>query len=99
MKMDYLYILDGHKPILEKNPIKWLWWMIKADRIMANTRIGELCVLTFFKGMPVQSSGSHPLLFTTEIFNEDLNAITTELYHTWDDAIQGHAELVKKTKN
>jgi hypothetical protein len=50
--MKYCYILDGHTPVLESNPLKWMRWFEQADRRVALTVIDtDEYVLTIFLGL------------------------------------------------
>jgi len=92
------YVLDGHDPVPEPDPIKWGIWFETADRHVANTRLPNgLVVSTVFLGLDHAFwNEGPPILFETMVFDEDDGAEDdyTRRYATWDDAAAGHAAIV-----
>lgn len=45
------YILKGHKPVEEKDVLKWAKWYETANRRVGKTKIGIYTVFTSFLGL------------------------------------------------
>jgi hypothetical protein len=104
-KQPLLYRLDGHTPVSVADTLEWAIWREahQGEEIVARTRIAGAVVSTVFLGIDHGFSldGSHtPVVFETMIFREDHGGFYGERrrYCTWDDAIAGHKEIVKKLK-
>lgn len=97
--MNDKYILDGHKPVIEKNLFAWAKWYETANRHVAKTEITkDIFVSTIFLGLDhAYGFDEKPLLFETMIFGGSLDQEMNR-YSTWDEAEEGHKDLVEKTK-
>ncbi len=92
------YILDGHTPAREPDIIKWATWFEKANRHVAKTEISkEVEVSTVFLGIDHSFGDGPPQLFETMVFGDKLDEYT-ERYSTWEEAEEGHKQMVKKAK-
>ncbi|MCK4858907.1 MAG: hypothetical protein KAT58_13115 [candidate division Zixibacteria bacterium] len=61
--------------------------------------MGKARVSTVFLGLDHNFSGEgHPVLFETMVFGESPLADEQERYCTWDEAVAGHAAMVKRVK-
>lgn len=90
------YILDGHKPVLEKDILKWSDWFKTADRSMSRTVVDESCICTSFLGIDHNWDGDGPpLLFETMVFGGSLDE-EIERYSTWEEAVKGHQVMVDR---
>jgi hypothetical protein len=97
------YILDGHKPVLEPDVLKWAQWFEKAERHVAwdllesmveGPHAGEeVQVSTVFLGIDYSFSGGTPILFETMIFGGPMDE-DQDRYHTWEEAENGHQRLL-----
>lgn len=93
------YILDGKTPVREPDQKKWAEWFGRNDRTVARTDVSSLMVSTVFLAIDHSFGGSIPVLFETMVFDdygefERLDYTTTRRYHTWDEAVEGHNEVV-----
>ena len=92
------YILVDGKAVLEPDMLKWGIWFETANRIVAQTKIGQVKVSTVFLGMDHNFCGNGlPILFETMIFG--LPKIFGDgepcvRYSTIDEAKIGHNEAV-----
>ncbi|MCJ7828738.1 MAG: hypothetical protein MUP81_03235 [Dehalococcoidia bacterium] len=91
------YILDGHRPIIEKDLLTWGKWIETADRKVARTEIGQVKISTVFLGLDHQFGEGEPLLFETMVFGGKYDQ-EQERYSTWDEAEKGHKKWVKKVE-
>ena len=87
------YILDGHKPVVCEDLLKWAKWFKKADRRVARTQIGDVEISTVFLGLN-HGFGKTLILFETMIFGGEFGQDTWR-YSTWEQAEKGHEEVVK----
>lgn len=92
----HYYILDGHRAIVAPDLLSWAEWFQTADRIVAQTRVGDALVSTVFLGLDHNfGTGGDPLLFETLVFlDEDWSTGAMRRYFLWAEADAGHAELV-----
>lgn len=100
------YILNGHEPVEVSDVLEWARWFESADRRVASTAIGNAFVSTVFLGLDhnhrrmMYGGGDEwgpPILFETMVFgkwNPALDGLQMR-YATWDEAVAGHAEIVK----
>lgn len=94
-----LYILDGHTPVQESDPIAWALWMQQPDRELRLSEVSSLTarlavVSTVFLG--VSSSSDPGMMFETMIFWPGDQDRYQKRYDTWDEAIKGHEEAIQK---
>lgn len=91
------YILRGHKAI----PVsldEWGNWFTKADRKVEVTKVGDITVSTVFLGLDHNfSKEGPPMIFETMTFGDDEERCRR--YSTWDEAVQGHKEIVSVVKS
>jgi hypothetical protein len=95
--MNGKYILDGHKPKLELNLIKWSKWLESADRCVKKTKVNDIDVSTVFLGLDHSFGVGEPLLFETLVFGGSLDG-EMDRYSTWEAAEIGHNKMVEKVR-
>ena len=96
--MDDFYKLDG-KTVIPCNLLEWAQWLEKADRIVKKTTIGEIKISTVFLGLDHNySDEGPPLLFETLVFGGPLDGEMNR-YWTWEQAEEGHREMVESVTN
>jgi hypothetical protein len=95
-----LYTLNGRVPVECRDTLAWA---------MAMTELGEkgrtvaryddaFCVIsTIFIGCRLDPIGDVPRVFETCVFGGPLH-LETERYATWNEAEQGHAQMVAKLR-
>ena len=99
-------ILDkDHKVILVDNLITWANWQGEEN----NRRVGfdalpnGYLVSTVFLGLDHGWGEGKPLWFETMVFNQEdpREDVFCERYETWDEAVEGHRQIVEewKTRN
>lgn len=66
------------------------------DRIIEQTKIGEILISTVFLGSGY-TYGGLPQLFETMVFGEELDNCCWR-YYDWQGALQGHFRVVKTIK-
>ena len=94
-----MYILKGKKPIKEPDLMKWAKWFEKSERFVAKTEIKGITISTIFLGLDHNYFGNEvPILFETMVFGGELDQ-EEERYSTWDEAVKGHDEMVKRVSN
>lgn len=103
MKIDdfksHNYILKDKVPVLEPDLEKWAKWFSNNKRSIAADQIGESLISTVFIGIDHNFfPGGESLLFETMVFDGPLDG-EQERYHTWDEAVKGHEEMLKRVKN
>ena len=89
------YILEGKVPKLVQDVMEWSRWFESADRQVARTKKGEVLVSTVFLGLDYSFDGGLPILYETMVFGGEFN-YEQERYHTWEDAEEGHRQMVAK---
>lgn len=91
------YILDGHRPVLEPDPIKWALGMRRVDRRVAQDVVGDVRVSTVFLGIDHRflDTKGPPLVFETMVFGGPLDQEQLR-YSTWEEAERGHAAMVDR---
>jgi hypothetical protein len=99
---DNHYILDGKK-LIKVDLLTWAKWLETAGkkRIVKQEKLKNgKWVSTVFLGLDYSFGGSIPLLFETMIFPSKGNygELDMDRYSTWEEAEQGHKEMVKKWK-
>ncbi len=83
------YILDNRKAVPVSDLMTWVTWFEKAERHVANTKIGDVRVSTVFLGMDHSFGDGPPLLFETMIFGGEHNEFQ-ERCSTWEQAEAMH---------
>jgi hypothetical protein len=96
------YILNVHDPIRCEDVATWTVWMESPDRLVQDTQFldsahNRVRVCTAFLGVDVNFGDGEPILFETVVFGGPCD---WELYRycTWEEAEQGHAEVVQRCK-
>lgn len=98
--MEWYILDDNHKAVpctLEQHS-DW----IKGNflrKIVSKTRLPNgIEVSTVFLGLDHSFNGGQPILFETMIFGGDEDGYQ-DRYYTWDEAVIGHLETLKKVWN
>jgi hypothetical protein len=94
------YILEGKTPVRCDNMRVWCKWMDEADRRVARDEIDGILISTVFLGIDHNFDDGPPILFETMVFDDVHKWLDNEMrrYCTWDEAEQGHRELVEEIK-
>ena len=89
------YVLDGHEPVPEPDVLRWAAWYKTADRRVAFDVVGDAEVSTVFLSLDHQWGDGPPVLFETMVFARgSMHDERCERYHTWDEAVAGHDQIV-----
>lgn len=89
------YVLEGKKPVLERDYERWGEWYLKADRHVGLDKITEdIEVSTVFLARNNGFRG-RIVLFETMVFGGDLDGERIR-YETWDEAEEGHKAMVER---
>lgn len=91
------YILRGRQPVPAADVYEWARWYEAAKRVVAQTKVGTVLVSTVFLGLDHGFSGDEPLLFETMVFGGPLDGECLR-YSNWQQAEDGHAEMVAFAK-
>jgi hypothetical protein len=94
---DIFYTLDADGlPVPEPDPLAWGDWYEKADRHVADDRLGPACVSTVFLGVDHDFSGEGPpVLYETLVFWEGHPLDETmRRYASRAGALRGHAAVL-----
>ncbi|MFZ6767869.1 hypothetical protein ACO0LM_12385 [Undibacterium sp. Di26W] len=98
MQAKKYYILDADnktpKPV---NILDWTYWMLKAKRVVAKYDHDDVLVSTIFTGKLELSKQGTPYFFETLIFT-DTETGTAQRYSTWQDAENGHRDIVRSIR-
>lgn len=91
------YILNANKePVACPDFAEWSKWMECHElRQVALTDLGFAKISTVFLALDHNFSGGTPILFETMVFSNILDP-RMERYATYEQAIAGHAEMVKR---
>jgi hypothetical protein len=90
------YVLDGHEPVEEPDPITWATWLESADRIVRYAVLdGGTAISTIFLGLDHNWGDGPPLLFESMIFGGHEHG-STNRYSTWEEAEAGHDEMLRR---
>jgi hypothetical protein len=96
--MSRKYKLEDHAPVLCEDVLEWGRWFETADRTVAKTKVGAAEVSTVFLGIDhSHRDDGPPVLFETLVFEGPMDG-QMERYHTWDEAVAGHAAMVERVK-
>lgn len=94
------YMLDeNHNIITTDNVIEWAQWFEEnnAKRIVQQDPIDDLWISTVFMGIDHGfTNGGMPILFETMVFDKNHDEIDMVRYATWDEALQGHKDTVRR---
>lgn len=91
------YVLEHRKVIPTDSYAKWLTQLGSSDRQVAFTEIMDIEISTVFLGLDYNLGRGKPLLFETIVFGGVFNRVI-ERYSTWEEAEEGHAEILKLVK-
>lgn len=86
------YILKNKVPVKVDEISEWATWFEKNDRIIKQTKFGEVLVSTVFLGIDhnfIRNSNKKPVLFETMIFGGK-HDLFQERYITYQEAEVGH---------
>jgi hypothetical protein len=93
------YILQGHTPVPCYDLLEWAYWFETGDRIVAHTVVDEkkkIGVSTVFLGLDHSFKlGEIPVLFESLVVGGAMDGHMNR-YCTWEEAEEGHEELVKQ---
>lgn len=97
--MSAYYILRGKEIIPVADVIEWAKWFEEANCRVDYTQITpDIEVSTVFLGIDHNCGRvGKPLLFKTMVFGGSLDE-EQERYSTWDEAEQGHEQMVEKVR-
>lgn len=95
--MSGYYILDNRKAVKVHRVSEWAKWFEKADRRVAETKIGKARVSTVFLGLDHAFGGRPPMLFETMVFDGPLDG-ETERCTTWEQAEAQHAAMCARVR-
>lgn len=100
---DLWYILnDKREPVAVETLVAGRWMQENFEkRVVKQENIGDYCrVSTVFLCIDHNFCGSGPpILFETMVFPmDDLGDLDCERYFTWDEAAEGHEDMVEKWK-
>ena len=94
------YILDDKHRVIPTNDIReWGKFFEKFDnrKVAQETLFNGLDVSTIFLGIDHDfSSGEIPILFESMVFDKNREELDCQRYTTWEQAVNGHKELVEK---
>lgn len=92
--MSDTYILKGHEPVPVELEV-WARWFETADRQVRDTFRDDVRVSTVFLGLDHSFGHGPPVLFETKVFVNG-SGDEMERYSTWDEAVEGHENMVAK---
>lgn len=85
------YILDSNRqPVPCEDLSEWERWLEDPkNRLVVQTKFGEVRVSTIFLGFDHRFGDGPPLLFETQVFGGEQHGNCWR-YSTWDEAEAGH---------
>jgi hypothetical protein len=92
------YRLDGKRAVPVADMVEWSRAFETMDRRVALTHVGGVRVSTVFLALDHGWGDGPPILFESMVFADDESHEDIEMrrYSTWEEAEEGHAELVAK---
>lgn len=101
------YILDENHNVKQvRNVLEWGKWLEKnrgdGRRVKQQQLKNGAWISTVFLGLDHSFNFSKPpLLFETMVFpnKRNLSELDMERYSTWDEALAGHKQMVRRWKN
>src|SRR5262245_10294135 len=96
-----LYVLDGKELRRIDDAIEWAREFALCDRRVASTILDKTLVSTVFIGVPSPPGslfGDTPLAFETAVFREGKPTDIVDRYATWDEAEEGHKNVVESLR-
>lgn len=92
----HLYTLNAsHEVVPCDNLLDWATWMEHADKQVAYDEANGIRVSTVFLGLAAPFSNH---MFETALFSGGELLDIADRYATWDEAVKGHAEWLRKVK-
>lgn len=91
----FFYYLDGTQPKKASSVEEWAQKMESTNRIVKQTKILDVTVLTVFLGTDYELGCGVPILFETMIFGGEYD-LYVERYSTWGEAVEGHRLACEK---
>jgi hypothetical protein len=93
------YILDDKgRPVVEADFTEWARWFEKAERHVADERIGDVQISTVFLGLDHAARGSTPVLWETMAFGGRFDQVQDRCSGSWEQAEAMHARMVERVK-
>lgn len=95
------YKLEGKLPVPCDDLLEWAVWFENFDRRVVYDEIGDIQISTVFLGLDHNYWGGRPILFETMIFSSGELGNLDQLqkrYCTWEEAEDGHQEIVALAK-
>lgn len=88
------YILNELRvPVPVESEKEWTSWMEKkGNPVVAENRVGKVRVLTRFLG---KRDGGNPFFFETRTHGGKFDGVSAQ-YETWDEAMAGHKEALRR---
>lgn len=97
--MSKFYALNHKKETIEVDPFEWSDTFFKdpEGRQVDKTVVGQYVVSTVFDGMGDIWGNNPTVMFETTVYRSGIKQydLTVE-YYTWDDAAEGHKDVVAK---
>ncbi len=91
------YKLDGHEVVPCADVLEWGRWFECHDRRVAHTEVGNVRISTVFIGIG-NLFMEEGLVFETIVFGGPLDS-EQDKYATWNEALEGHAQMVRKVRD
>ena len=91
------YILDGKVAIKCEDLTTWAKGLEGNNRDVGKDAVKDTRISTVFLGLDHSFGDGPPLLFETMVFGGALDG-EMDRYTTWEDAKQGHKEMIKKVE-
>lgn len=100
MSIGMLYILDENgDPKAEPDHAAWGVWFVRANRTLAHTSLGSVCVSTVFRGIAAAlSRDGRALLWESMIIGGEHN-LETCTYPSAAEARAGHEGIVRRLQD
>lgn len=93
------YILEGHTPVPCHGLREWATWFESFNRHVALDYYRGIRISTVFLGLDHRFGGvGRPILFESMAFGGVLDQ-QERRYCTWDEAVEGHAQLLQDVKD
>lgn len=100
MEIRNRYVLNENgSPIVEPDFMKWAEWFEKADRHVADEKVGNVRVSTVFLGLNHNfSQDGSPILWETMVFGGKLDQEQDRCSGSKEQAEAMHAKMVERVK-
>lgn len=97
--MNYYILNKDHSITKAVSMFDYLGWdsLNKGIKVVGKYETSKYRVSTVFLGLDHSFEGddSEPILFETLVFDGELDG-EMDRYYTWDEAVKGHAKMVKR---